>query len=210
MSTIDNSVPENERAGARSVLGRGALAGICAWLAGYLVVYVARADAVSEALRGVGFVSEVLGGDAIPAWKGVAWLFANAHFVDARLSAPMLGTETFNAVTGEGSGLLLALPPVVLLAAGALAAWARRSGSAPRSGAAGGRDSGLRSAVTAGAAVALGYLPLSVATGFLTEHAIGGSGPTIALDPVTAVLLAGLVYPVVFGALGGAAIAALD
>jgi fatty acid desaturase len=48
---------------------RGAVADVGAWSLGYLVVYIWKSQAVSEALRGVGFVSQLLGGEAIPAWK---------------------------------------------------------------------------------------------------------------------------------------------
>jgi hypothetical protein len=90
---------------------RGAVAGVGAQSLGYLVVYVWKSQEVSEALRGVGFVSQLLGGEAIPAWKGVSWLFLNAHFVATQFPTIAGGTRTANVVTGgDGSALLLALP----------------------------------------------------------------------------------------------------
>lgn len=151
---------------ASRTLVRGSLAGAGTWLLGYLVAYVWKADAVSEALRGVGFVSQVLGGEAIPAWKGVSWLFLNAHLVATRFPTIAGGTRTANFVTGEdGSTLLLALPPLLLACAGLVAAY--------------GRGGSLPGRAKAGATVALGYLPLSAAVAFLGTHAIGATEATI-------------------------------
>lgn len=176
---------------------KGVVVGIGAWMLGYLITYVWKAEAVSESLRGIGLLSELLGGEAVPAWKGVAWLFLNAHFVDLTVPTFAGGTRMFNVVTAEGGPLaLVVVPALVLVAAGTLVA-------------AGGRGD-LRDRVTAGATVALGYLPVSVAAGLATAHSIGNTDATIAPDPVTAILLAGVVYPVVLGLLGGMASSALE
>ncbi|WP_135806643.1 transporter [Halorussus marinus] len=181
----------------RGRLACGAMAGVTAWLAGYLVAYVWKAAEVSEALRGVGFVSQLLGGGSVPVWKGVSWLFLNAHFVDVRFPTVAGGSRMVNFVTGgDGPIALVAAPALALAVAGALVAYDRRGSLLDRA--------------TAGATVVAGYLPASVAVAFLATHALGDTGAAIAPDPVTGVLLAGLVYPVAFGALGGAATAALD
>ncbi|USZ67702.1 hypothetical protein NGM10_13320 [Halorussus salilacus] len=183
-------------------VARGALAGTAAWLAGYLVAYVWKAGEVAEAVEGIGFVSQLFGGEGVPAWKGVGWLFMNAHLVDIRFPTIAGGTRMLNFVTAEDgvSMAFLLIPPVVLLAAGFAVAYAERESA----------ETGPLAGAKAGTTLALGYLPLSVAAGFLTEHAIGSTEAAIAPDPVTAVLLAGLVYPLAFGALGGAASGALD
>lgn len=197
MSAAEDTSLASERLVRPGTLVRGALAGVGAWSLGYLIVYIWKAEAVSEALRGVGFVSQLLGGEAIPAWKGVSWLFLNAHFVATQFPTIAGGTRTANFVTGEdGSTLLLALPPLLLVAAGLLAAYGRRGSLGERA--------------KAGATVALGYLPISAVVALLTSHAIGNTDVAISADPVTAVLLAGVVYPVIFGAVGGAASGALE
>lgn len=197
MSAAEDTALASERIVHRATLARGALAGVGAWLLGYLIVYVWKGEAISEALRGVGFVSQLLGGEAIPAWKSVSWLFLNAHFVATQFPTIAGGTRTANFVTGEdGSTLLLALPPLLLVAAGLLTAYGRGESFAERA--------------KVGATVALGYLPVSALVALLTTHAIGNTDAAIAADPVTAVLLAGVVYPVVFGAIGGVASSALD
>jgi hypothetical protein len=181
----------NDGFGLGGLLARGAIGGAGAWLVGYLVTYVWKAEAVSESLRGVGFVSELLGGEAVPAWKGVTWLFLNAHFVATRIPTIAGGTRTTNFVTGEGgSTLLLALPVVLLVVAGAVAAYGKSGG--PLDGA------------KAGGSVVFGYVVFSAGAAFLSSHAIGDTQAAVSPDPVTAILLAGAVYPLVFGAVGGA------
>ncbi|WP_135824284.1 transporter [Halorussus ruber] len=191
MPTTQDASVRDDGLGLGGLLARGAIGGASAWLVGYLVAYVWKAQAVSESLRGVGFVSELLGGEAIPAWKGVTWLFLNAHFVATRIPTIAGGTRTTNFVTGEGgSTLLLALPALLLVVSGAVAAYGR--GGGPLDGA------------KTGGSVVLGYLPLSTGAAFLTSHAIGDTQAAISPDPVTAILLAGAVYPLVFGSVGGA------
>ena len=170
---------------ARS-LGRGAVAGPGAWLLGYLVTYLLHAGGVRDALATD--VLEFLAGDPVT-WKLVGWLYFNAHFVDASVPGP-LGRSTVNLLSGaEEPGLLVlyVLPPVALLAAGAVAAY---GASEPLEGA------------KAGAPVALGYALASLVAAVAVRISIADAvaGPPL----VTAVLLAGLVYPLVFGAAGGA------
>ena len=197
MSTPDRTTVEEPGLPRGSTLARGGLAGGVAWLLGYLIAYVAEADAVSESLRGVGFVSQLLGGEAVPTWKGVSWLFLNAHFVATKFPTVAGGTRTANFVTGEdGATLLLALPPLLLVVAGLIAAY--------------GRPGAISDRAKRGATVALGYLPLSAAAALASGHALGETDAAIAPDLVTAVLLAGAVYPLVFGAIGGAVADALD
>lgn len=188
-------------------LARGAVAGVAAWLSGYLVAYVWNAQAVREALQGVGFVSRLLGGDAVPAWKGVAWLYLNAHFVATEIPTVAGGTQTTNFVTADGGGspALLVLAPVALLLAGALVARTVGAHEPPTPG-----DGDLLAGVKAGAMVTLGYLALSVGAAVLSAHPIGDTDAALAPDFVTAILLAGVAYPVVFGALGGVVASSLE
>lgn len=196
--TDDRSLARGGTVTTASTVARGAVAGVAAWLFGYLAAYVWKASEVAESLEGIGFVSRLLGGESVPVWKGIGWLFLNAHFVDTRIPTIAGGTRMVNFVTAEdgGSLALLAVPPLLLLIAGLAVAYGRRAD--PLAGA------------KVGATIAAGYLPLSVGAGLLTAHAIGNTEAAIAPDLVTAVLLGGLVYPLVFGALGGLAGSALD
>lgn len=177
-----------------AMVGRGAVAGLCAFIASYGITYGWRAPAVADSLRGVNVLATLLGVDAIPTWKGVAWVFYGAHGVATRVPTPGGGTELVNVIEQSGDGtvaLLYVLVPVVLVLAGAVTA--RLSGT--RSPAAG---------ATAGATVVVGYVVPAVGGIVIAAHAIGDTGASIAPDPVAGVLLAGLLYPVACGALGGA------
>ena len=173
---------------------RGAAAGAVAFVAGYVITYAWRAPSVSDSLEGLNFLAELFGIEAIPTWKGVAWLFFGAHGVVTRFPRPTGGTELVNLVEQSGDGTVAALyllVPVLLLLAGAATA-RLNDARAPGDGA------------LAGATAAGGYVVLAAALTFLSAHAIGDTGASIAPDPITGVLLAGVVYPLVFGAIGGA------
>lgn len=133
------------------------------------------------------------GGPSATTWAG--WLFHSAHFVplDVTNSVARFGTASVPnlVLAAEGSlvTLLLLLPPVLLAVAGGLASWGRP---------------GSMAGARRGATVAAGYLPLAVAGAlvFVAEPTLwrrGAVGP----DLLASVLLMGLVYPVVFGGLGG-------
>jgi hypothetical protein len=167
----------------------GAAAGLAAYVVGYLVTYVWQSGAVQDALAGYNFVVDLLGGATIPAWKGVGWLFYNAHAV--AFTAPALGggrTSRNFIAAGDAPALLYLLPPLLLLAAGFVLARVVDA-SDPQDGA------------IAGARVTAGYLALAVLGLVAFRH---GSDATIHVAYATGVLLAGVVYPLVFGAAGGA------
>jgi len=158
--------------------GVGAAAGAASWVLGYLCTYVITSSDIQNSL--IGQFTD------IPTWKAVGWVFFNAHFVDTVVDLPVIGGAT-NFVGGdEGFTVLLyVVPPLLLLAAGL--AVGRYAGATDAA-----------SAAVGGASLVVGYGLLSVVGvfAFPTEN--------VSPDPVTAVLLAGVVYPVVFGAIGAA------
>ena len=81
------------------------------------------------------------------------------------------------------------VPPLVRLVSGAAIAWWASA-------------DGAGAGAVAGGSIVLGYLVLAVAGAFLVRYTFQESF----VGPVTAhaILLAGIVYPVVFGAIGGA------
>ena len=171
------------------VLARGGLVGVAAWLLGYLVTYLLHSGSVRESLGTT--VLEFLAGDPVT-WKLIGWLYFNAHFVDASVPG-LFGDSTVNFLSGAEEATLLVLyvlPPLALLAGGVFVA---RGTTEPVA------------AAREGAAVALGYVLASLVAAFAVRITVADAvaGPVL----VTAVLLAGLVYPLVFGALGGAATA---
>jgi hypothetical protein len=149
---------------------------------GYLVTYLSQRGAVTGRLRAINAVADLLGGDPVPIWKAVGRLFYNAHFVPTTVPG-LGGPQTENFVAG-GPTLLYLVAPLALLAAGALAA--RAAGPEPW---------------LAGGLVFAGYLPLAVLGAIGFGYGVGDGA--VAPDLVAAVLLAGVVYPVAFGAVGG-------
>lgn len=175
--------------------GRGIVAGLVAFVAGYLVTYLWQEPGVRESLQGVNVVIQFFGGDAIPAWKAVGWLYFNAHFVRTELPG-LGGPQTRNFIAaGDAPALLYAVPVVVLLAAGFAVAWFQHAG-------------GVQEAAMDGATVALGYVVAAIAAAFV--FAVTRGDASIAPDAVTAVLLAGIVYPLVLGTVGGGLAGALQ
>jgi len=167
--------------------GLGAVAGAAAYALGYLVAYVSESGSIEEQLGVFNAVTELLGGDPIPAWQAVGWLFYNAHLVETSIPA-FAGTRTINLLA-EGSAAFYLLPPLVLVAAG-FAVATLADAEEPGTGGA------------AGALVTLGYLPLAAVGIAVFSYAVGDGA--IAPDAVTAIGVAGVVYPAVFGAVGGA------
>ena len=122
----------------------------------------------------------------------MGWVFYNTHFVDTVGSFSAFGldvTRSINLVGDEFSAVLYLVPALVLVAAGIAVA---RAAGTPTTGS---------DAALAGGTVVAGYLPRAVAGALLfgTAGDAGSVGPAL----VPAVGLAGVVYPVVFGALGG-------
>ncbi|MDT3436262.1 hypothetical protein [Haloarcula sp. 1CSR25-25] len=177
---------------ARQSYAVGALAGAAAFVLTYVLVYALSIATVQDALLTT--VAEAFGDDRA-AWKIVGWVFFNAQFVTTTITVtvPFLGGTSavnFIAETESLSPVLYLLPPAVLTAAGI--ATARIDGATD-----------IGRAVRVGTAVVLGYLPLAVLGAVLFTVSAGDSGqgaPTL----LTAVVLAGVVYPAVFGSVGGA------
>lgn len=176
----------------RAALARGGALGVVAYLLGYVLTYAWQGSAVSEQLRGINAITRLLGGQRIPTWKAVGWLYYNAQFVATRIPALGGGSRMVNFVQQSDDGtlvLLYVLVPVLLVLAGAVAA---RYGRTDRVG----------TAAAAGATVVVGYFPVAVVGALAVGHSLGGQF-RVAPDLITAVALAGLVYPAFFGAVGG-------
>lgn len=171
---------------------RGGVGGVVAFLLGYVVTYAWRAQAVEQQLRGINTIAELLGGQAIPTWKAVGWLFLNAHVVATRVPS-LGGGDLVNFIDASDDGTLVLLyvlvPAVIVLVGAAIARY--------------GRTDRVGTAAASGATVVAGYLPAAVLFTLAVPHTVGG-GARIAPDLVTAVAVAGVLYPAFFGAVGGA------
>ncbi len=185
MSPTDRTSPTGEAIG-------GGVGGAVAYVLGYLFVYVTQSSRVEEQLQGFNFFADLFGGDPIPTWKAVGWTFYNAHFVDTEVPSLIGGAQSLNLISQADGGsltFLYVVPPVLLVLAG-LVAGRLADATEPADGA------------RAGALVLAGYLPVAILGALLFRYSAGDGA--VAPDLITAVLLAGAVYPAVFGGIGGA------
>ena len=164
--------------------------GVLAAVLGYLLTYVFAASDVRAAV-----------GDDVAEWKGVAWYFYNAHLVEIEATggfAGFGGTTTLDFISQSDTArvtLLYAVPPVVLLGIGALLAYQL-----------GARD--LGAAVVFGAPVAIGYALVLGLGAVVSETSAEGeffgieASGSMAPELFPAILLGGLLFPLVFATTG--------
>lgn len=168
-----------------STIGRGVVAGATAFILGFLVTVITGGVAATR-LAGEGPF-----GETIPEWKTTIWVFYDAHFVGTRTAeligpdgSPWSGGELVLTVNLLEIEYLFVVPVVVLVLVSALLA-SRMECSDGRHG------------MSIGMTLVLGYLPLVLLGLLVSMHF--GTGPT----PLRALVIAGIVYPVFFGAVGG-------
>jgi ribosomal-protein-alanine N-acetyltransferase len=177
---------------ARSI-ALGALAGVAAYLLGYLLAGVLASGNVPESLR-----------ETVPTWKSTGWYFYNAHFVDLTSTLQIgsaSGGATGSLIEGSDSGtvqLLYVVPPIAVALVGAtLFRWFDSATT-------------IAGGAARGALVVVGYLPLGVVGAIATGHTVETGGflvevsGTIEPELVPSIVLVGILYPIVFGAIGGA------
>lgn len=170
----------------------GAVAGLLAWTLGYVFTYLLVGSEVRESALNR-FVEAFEGEPAT--YELVGWAFYNAHLVDVvyeGFSGRFLPASYIGGEDGL-TPLLYVIPPLLLIAAGL--AIARYRGATD-----------VNDGAVAGALVLPGYLVLAIAGAILFE--VSAAGTTGRPDLLPAVFLAGLVYPAVFGAIGGVVAAA--
>lgn len=191
-------------------LAVGFVTGVIALVVGYLATLALsdtgeNREAIEDIVESDGPAGAVLA-ELLPEWYHVAgWLFFDSHQVDVSVRVgEVLGDAAW---VGEYAETLLPtaselqmLPPLLLAAAGALVAL-RQSRASPVD------------AALAGATVVVGYLPgvTVVATVALFEVTVFNDIVLLEIGPAfgQAVLLAGLVYPLVFGVAGALFVFAL-
>lgn len=163
----------------------GALAGVLSFLAGYVSTWLlAGAQAANLSVTGPF-------GGSVPDWKAVLWVYFDAHFVGTETprvvgpgGVPWGGGDLVDTVGLLGVEYVYLVPLIVLILAGA--ATASRMGN--RTG---------REATVRGMMVVVGYLPAAV-LGLLL-----GTESGVAPSALRAVVLAGFLYPIACGAVGG-------
>jgi len=112
------SAPAEEPPVSRhSSIAASAGVGVFAAVIGYLLTYLLVASEVREAVS-----------DTVAEWKVVAWFFYEAHMVDVEISGRIgsfAGMSTLDLIAQSDAAsatLLYVVPPLVLLAAGAVLA----------------------------------------------------------------------------------------
>lgn len=166
----------------------GAIAGITAWIAGYVLTYLVVASDVRDSP--LHRIVEALGGEPAT-YEIVGWVFYNAHLVDTVISdVPLVGSHATTYIGGEDgfTTLLYAIPVVSLFLAGIALAASRGV-------------SDVTDGTLVGMAVLPGYLLASIAGVVLFEVTAGGASG--APDFLAGVVLAGVVYPLVVAGSGG-------
>lgn len=179
-----------------AVVGSAVL-GALTFALGYVLTYLLKSGRIS---------STRAAGSGPSTEQYVAWLFYEMHNVGHVVTRTLNGrsqSQSFNPSTwGVWESWLLAVPPLLLVVAGVAVAYVWSEGD-PKLGA------------VYGAALTAGYFPLAGLLAVLSEHQESVSGfrgtGSITAGPklVEAAVLAGVLYPVVFGVVGGLAVAVL-
>ncbi|UTF52378.1 hypothetical protein [Natronosalvus rutilus] len=192
------STDEPDAAGDLRPLFLGVVAGALAWVAGYAVTYGLARESIRADLRTD--VLESAAGETLTA-ELVAWTYLNAHGVATEVPRRglfrLLPPEQNVVLDGSGAEwLLLLIPPLVIALAGAYCAYDQLE-----------RLESITEAAIDGAMVAIGYLAVTIVAVLLSTVAIEGA--VIRPSPLESILVAGIGYPIVFGALGAVALVRL-
>lgn len=173
-------------------LGAGFVAGISAYVLGYLLTYLFASGSIRRSLS----APFDLGLD-VPTTTVVGWLYYGMHQVRLVVTASGGGRTPSGAVAisefGFWEGWYALVPPVLLVLVGL--GVARTLAVAD-----------LKTGTLAGASLAVGYLPPAVLGIFVFEYTRSAAGVSVSVGPdlATGVVFVGLVYPLVFGGIGGA------
>ena len=141
-------------------------------------------------------------GTDVEMWKIAGWVFYNAQNVKIEVtSAGRSRTIDYLSAAPSASNLTSTVPKLAYYVVPALVLLVAGYVAYQRSN----RSLGAESAAGVGAAIAGGYVVLSAAGVFVFEYTQSSLNTTGTAAPKlsTAILVAGLVYPVVLGAIGG-------
>lgn len=181
-----------------------AAAGVTAYVIGYVITYLLKSGSVS---RAIGDPQGLVGGGTLgePAkWQMIAWLYAGMHNVPGVIRLQGGGRSTsqelhWSEAGAVWEGWLLLIPVLLLVFAG--------FGLADESLIPG---AGLWDGARGGAVIVLGYFPAALLGAGVTQWRASTSGfggtaeIVIGAKIAEAALIAGIAYPLVFGAVGGA------
>lgn len=168
----------------RLPLKQGAIFGAAAYVVGVVITFVLiQIDSdIDPSDSDLGSALDITG-----------WAFYNGHFVDTEFSgAGVSETDTIISEASLPEFLYILVPVAVLIGASYLLMQQTYV-------------SEVSDAALNGATLVVGYLPLAVIGTFLFEASQSAGGVSISAGPETgsAILLAGIVFPLVLGAAGG-------
>lgn len=171
----------------------GIVAGAAAWIVGFVLTALVVLVRIDESE--LGEISETVG-DGGNTIDFIGWVFFNSHFVDVVVEADFLGfggSQSVSFIGSDGFTPLLYLVPIALLVAAGLAVSRSQGVTDTAEGA------------VAGALVVPAYLVLSAVGAVLFRVSTEALGASFSGEPelFPAIVLAGIVVPAVFGALGG-------
>ena len=171
------------------------LAGGLAWILGVFITFVTARSTIRDDLRTE--IIESVTGDSLTTVL-VIWTYFNAHTVPT--SFPQEGVfrlaQANQNVVLDGTDwepLLLIVPPLVIAVAGFVVSRreARRVDGAS-----------LGDHIATGGVVTVGYLVVTITA--MTVGTVTVGDAIVRPDPTEAIVRAGLVYPLLFGGIGGA------
>ena len=179
------------------LLASGAIAGVLSFLGGYLLTYLLKAGSVSDLFTTT--LGEAQGSGLSPPgdWQVVGWFFFQMHTVATETTLTAGSLSETSTTTGSVESWLLLVPIALLVAFGYIVA---RNADVR----------GIAAGAQAGATVTVGYAAVTVAAVFLSSWSESvsafGETATVTVGPavVTGILTAGVIYPLVLGAVGGA------
>ena len=181
--------------------------GVAAYVVGYLCTLLAFGREIEGLLQGATVstqddplaVATIVEEAGVSATTGAGWLFYNSHFVSITVPRPDQRPVLVNLVLEDGgvTVALLGVPPLLLVAAGVAVTRTASTHTELRYDLGGPK---ARYALNGGVVTMLGYLPLAILGGIVFSVS---ADIRVAPDLFSAFALAGLIYPLVFGAIGG-------
>ena len=203
----------NRNTSVRYPGGRGAIWGMVAYVTGFMVSLALVSSRQSELYSNVAIVvesssyplTELLTGAHTPLWKWAGLAFHNAHFVDVIFRGVPEYRQVMTSVdllkqAGGPFLLLFLVPPLFLIASGALTTRKATETTQLRFDLGGTGTS--RFAFNGGIITLFGYLPLAIVGGIVFVLDIPGTG-TMQVDLLKSWVLVGMIYPFIFGGIGG-------
>lgn len=160
------------------MLVRGAIVGVTAFVLGLVITLITVGGTAQQAAGAFEPLAEA-GGRFVPVWKAAGWTFLDGHFVGTTYPGGAVD------MVGMASVQFVYLIPVLLLLVAGVVVGVLSAASDPRAG------------LISGLSVVVGYLPMAVIFAALLPHA------NVQPSLLRALVVAGVVYPIGFGAVGG-------